>query len=195
MAFNLNEFKADVSKRGLLRPHTYECRLDLPILDGDASSPQNKRDLTIRTDTVAVPGVGFNTVTNYRPFGYGRTYDIPYSYNPQEITCGHIMDQNADTYKLFTDWSHKIVEYQAKRAEPVGNSPGKKHYSAYYFDNYVGTMEIVVYDNEGNVVKTIQIFQVYPTTVDQMQLSWSENDSIVRLNVTYKYTEYEVKNF
>jgi len=187
MAFNLNNFKSDINDQGVLKQNSYDVYIGMPLIPVGNGSIDSSRKLKIRTESAAIPGSSFSSVDNYRPYGFGKTYNIPYSYIPQEISCTHLVDRDGDMYKIITDWMNNIVDYQGRRETVGGN-----HYSAYYLDEYKGSMSIYVYSPIGDLVKRVELKEVYPISLDQIQMSWSASNEIVRINVNYRYTHYEV---
>lgn len=187
MAFNLNEFKSNISDEGLLKQNSYDVYIGMPTIPVGRGNIDSSRKLKIRTETVAIPGSSFASVDNYRPYGFGKLYNIPHSYIPQEIVCTHLVDRSGDVYKIITDWMDNVVQFQGRRGSTNGT-----HYSAYYHEEYAGSMTIYVYNPIGEIVKQVLVKEVYPTSLDQIQMSWSASDELVRINVTYRYTHYEV---
>lgn len=174
MPFNITEFKSSVVSTELMRSHSYEVYVTPPV--GGAQV------IRLRTESVSTPGASFMSVDGYRPYGYGKTYTLPYASNLQEITMTHMVDAKSEIIQLFYDWTNLIVDYGSNR-----------QFHAYYHDTYAVPMQIVLYDLKGVKRKTYNISQAFPISVDQGQLSWASNDEILKLNVTYKFSEYTVE--
>lgn len=173
MAFSISDFKAQRTSQGFQRNHTYEMFITPPVGGGEL--------LVLSTETINLPGAAFLSADNYKPFGAGRAYSIPYAFNPTEISANHLVDQNSDIYKIFTDWSNSIVDFQ-----------GDVSYTAYYLSDFAVDAQIKVYDTQGNTVRTIQLFEVFPLSFDQVAMSWSNSDQLTNLSVNYKFTDYKV---
>lgn len=175
MAFNLQEFKADIG--GGMKSHSYEVFLKLPPI---IASPNSQ--LRLKTESVTLPGASFMSVDNYRPRSSGLSYTIPYAYNRQEIACSHLIDTNGSILTDFNRWVNFIVDTE-----------GIRQYTANYHKHYCVDMTIKIYDPTGKSVKTYTINDAHPLSVDQVQMSWGSNDEIARLNVTYSYTQYKLE--
>jgi hypothetical protein len=176
MAFSLDQWKGSVSQKDFLRPTNFELTLVPPF--GDF------RELRLRTESVTAPGIAFLSADNYRPYGNGLNLDIPYSMNITEMTCTHLVDSRGDLYRDMFEWANLI-----------SNIKGDKKFSANYFKDYVspGDARLVLYARDhATATKVIIIKDVYPKSIDQMQLSWATTDEIVRLNVTYFFSHYRV---
>lgn len=176
MAFNIRNFKSRAANQGFLRSHSYDVNLALPAGLGGGE------EINIRTESVAIPGAAFLTVDNYRPYSSGKIYNIPYSYNPQDIAMVHTIDSEANLLRTFWSWIDLIADIK-----------GAGRFAANYHDEYATKeMTINVYNHERKV-KTITVYEVFPMSIDQMQMSWGSNDETAKLNVNYRYSHYEVK--
>ena len=175
MAFNVARFKSQVANQGFLRSHSYFVLINPPVGDGN--------EIRLRTESVALPGAAFLTIDNYRPYSSGKIYNIPYSYNPQDISMVHTIDSNGNIMKTFWDWIDLIAD--------IG---GNGRFAANYHDEYIAPqMNIFVYNSQQEVVKTVTLYEVFPMTIDQMQMSWGSNDETAKINVNYRFSHYEVK--
>lgn len=175
MAFNVARFKSQVANQGFLRLHSYFVIVQPPL--------GGQEEIRLRTESVALPGASFLTVDNYRPYSSGKIYNIPYSYNPQDIAMIHTVDSNGDTLKTFWDWIDLIADIS-----------GGGQFAANYHNEYVADqMVIFVYNTQQEIVKTVTLYEVFPMSIDQMQMSWGSNDETAKLNVNYRYSHYEVK--
>jgi len=175
MPFNISEFKSNLGKNGLLRASHYEVELFFPAILG------NDRELVLKTESVNIPGFASFSADNYRPYGAGKTISIPYGYNPTSIQCAHMIDSNGDTLQKFYDWSDLIV----------GRSGNQAQYLVAYYEDYIGTMNIKIFNGAGDLSKTIVVKEVYPISYDQVGMGWNETDRFLSLNVDYNYSTYE----
>lgn len=171
MAFSVSGFKSNVAKEGFFRPTHYEVMIFAPVsgLDG----------LRLRTDSISLPGASFLSIDGYRPYNSGVIYNIPYSYNPQSISCSHMLDDDGKILKAFWEWHNLIADLE-----------GEHKHAANYFDEYKGQMDIFIMDNEGKDIQTIMVEDIYPESTDQLQMSWGSSDEIAKLNVSYRFKSY-----
>lgn len=169
MAFSVENFKGGQMSDGWQRPHSFEVYLDGP----------GNRITSQRAESVSVPGLSWYSVDNYRPNGNGKTYSIPYAYNASPITMTFLVDEKDEVIQSFYDWGKMIVEMDGK-------------FSAKYYRDYAGRGEIYFYNQKGGMEKTVTIEELYPTSVDQAQLSWADTDTLLRLTVSFAYTHYRV---
>lgn len=175
MPFDIDQFKGTVTKEDFLRPSHYETAIRPPVGDGEI--------LRLRTESISLPGSSFASVDAHKAYGTGRLYSIPHTFNPQEISCTYTVDAKAKVIQVFSDWSNYIVEHR-------GQGDGK--YTANFFDEYTVDATIFCFSGDYQHLKTIQLIKVYPSSVDQVQLSWNSTDETVKLNVSYRYLDYIV---
>ena len=173
MSFSVSGFKSEVATQGFLRPSNYDVMIYAPV--------SGLEHVRLRTESVSAPGAAFLSVDGYRPYSTGKIYNIPYAYNPQSITCIHTIDGNANLYQSFWNW-----------LDLIGDLSGEHKHAANYFDEFKGEMLIRIKEPSGGPVKLISLREVYPETIDQMQLSWASADEIVKLSVTYRYTNFRM---
>jgi hypothetical protein len=177
MAFSVQEMKSSIASDGFLKASSYEMVVAPPVGGGEL--------LRIRAESVSLPGSSFASVDAYKPFGSGLTYQIPHTFTPQEISVTHLIDANSDILKTLIDWSSSIVNFK-------GVGRGGRGATANYFKDYVVDASIFLYSNDGKKQKTITLFQMYPSTIDQVQMSWASSDEIAKVNVSYQFVNYTI---
>jgi hypothetical protein len=173
MPFNISDFKTNVVSPELMRSTSYEVLISPPVGSGEP--------LKLRSESVSLPGAGFMSVDNYKPYGLGKMYTIPYAGNLQEINMTFMVDSKSQVIQTFYDWANLIVDFGQRRS-----------FAAYYYDTYARPIDISLYDLKGNLSKTYKISQAFPISVDQAQMSWASTDEIMKLSVSFKYSEYTI---
>jgi hypothetical protein len=166
MAFSIKDMKGSLQSSSYLMASHYEMIVQ-PKGGGDSNL------LRMRADSVSLPGVSFASVDQYKPFATGRTYNIPHSFTPQEISVSHLIDTNSDVLKSLIDWAAFIVDFKGETGSP---------FTANYFKEYVSDAPR----------KTITLIDTYPSTIDQVQMSWASSDEIARVNVSYQFVDYTI---
>lgn len=176
MAFNIGTFKNQVGE--FLRPFAYDVIVTPP--SGDS------RQLTLRTESIALPGVSFAEVDAYKIYGNGLTLSIPHTSTVQEITCVHTIDVAGQVLQTFFDWANQIIDLT-----------GKNKFSAYYYKQYVRNMTINVYDVQGKTstpIKKYTLVNAYPSSYDQIEMAWDAGGEIAKLSVTYKFEHFTLES-
>lgn len=171
MPFSIPAWKGRV--RDSLPASQYEVLVNPPGGDGS--------EILVRAETVSAPGLSFLSVDNYSPYGNGLMYNIPYRYNPQEVSMTHTVDEDAEIYKTFREWGNKIVDLD-----------GDQKYGAKYLKDYAVDMNLTIYNRQGKLAKMVQFIEAFPTVVEPMQLGWGQHDEIARFAVSYRFTRFKI---
>lgn len=172
MAIKLNEWKSRL--QDTLPSHSFMVNIAPPV--------GGTEDLQLRTEAINLPGVGYAAVDNFSPYGNGKMYNIPYKYMPQEISMSHFLDEKADLYAIYRAWSNEIVDLD-----------GDSKYGAKYLSGYSVDMNVFVYNRKGELAKEIKFIEAFPIVVEPISLNWAQTDDIAKLNVSYRFTRFEVK--
>ena len=175
MAFSVQEMKTSLQTDGLLQAPHYEVSVNPPTGGGEL--------LKIRADSVSLPGVSFASVDAYKPYSTGRSYTIPHTFTPQEMSVSHLIDTNSNVLASLIKWASLVVDFTGSGSGP---------FTAGYFKEYVVDGNIFLYDLQGGIKKTYTIYSMFPSSIDQVQMSWAGSDEIARVNVSYQFLDYTI---
>jgi len=176
MALSIDQFKTRIREN--LPASQYEVIVAPPVGGTEL--------IQVRTESIALPGVSVLSVDNFSPYGNGIMYNIPYRYNPQEVTMTHLVDSEGDLYKTFRAWMNQVVDLDGtNKFGAKFLSPGGGGYSV--------DADVNVFNREQKQVLKIKFIEMFPINVDSMQLGWGQNDEIAKLSVTYRFTRFEIK--
>jgi hypothetical protein len=174
MPLTLSSWKSTASGRNL-PANKYEVIINSPVGGQDF--------LNLRTENIILPGVGTMAVDNYSPYGNGLMYNIPYRYNPQEITMVHVIDDQGALYQVFREWMNTVVDL---------DGPGKFG-AKYLLDDYAVDGSIKVYnDFVDKPVMEIKLKELFPLNIDSVSMGWGQNDETAKLSVSYRFTRFEI---
>jgi hypothetical protein len=137
--------------------------------DTNATGYTNLHKILLFCDTVSIPGLNVNT-TPIRTFGEVR--EMPYEFNYEPITATFYVDADMYVKKMFDDW---ILGIQVDETR-----------SFRYYNDYISPMNIIVYDTKDKKRYAVQLSEVYPKSVGQVQLDYA-NTQIMKLSVTFQY--------
>lgn len=187
MAFSINEFRGTNfgrDSRNFAKQSNYELIFNLPekILLSDKSLATTPT-LRFRTESAEIPGRSIVT-SDYKSTGYGLTSKVGYGVVYPDVTVTMLCGADLGEKRLFNAWQSLIVGNHTR------NKDIRRHQSVGYYNDYVSTLGIVQYDQEGNATYAQTLIEAYPIIVNSMPLSWS-SDEMHRLTVqfTYKYFE------
>lgn len=171
MPFSIDSWKG--STKDSMPASMYELFCTPPVGGGE--------EIRLRTESASMPGVAFMSVDNFSPYGNGLMYNIPYKYNPQEVTMLHTIDEKAAIYQTYRDWANQVVDLD-----------GTDLYSAKFLKDYVVDMVLSVYNRKLEPVKDIKYIEAFPIVVEPVQLGWGQHDEIAKFSVNYRFTRFEV---
>jgi hypothetical protein len=136
----------------------------------------NRGDETIKllVDTCVIPGINLMT-TEMRTFGEIR--ETPYSVTYPPVDISFLVD-NTGSVKTFLDaWMTEIYD-------PVSKSIG-------YWSDYTTDIEISLLNKNGEQIKTVQLHEAYPKSIQDISLGNDVKD-VLRLNVQFIYKYWTI---
>jgi len=193
MPFNIEKFKANLSKFGYLDNNSFSVFVQTPpILLGDIqnrviASGNIAESMSFRIDQVRAPGVSLQSIDN-NSYGVGQTQKQPYNAQIQEITISMLGDHYCEFWQYWYNWTRAIFEFNA------GSTNGTPSYSSSYKHDYSSVVMIYFYDHFGNNVQRISLFECFPTSIREIPMSWGD-PNLMRFSVSLAYSEYVVESF
>lgn len=167
----ITDFISNVKSIGLARTNRYTVRVLPPQLVSFTSSSSTNQIVTLFCDSVDLPGMSIAT-TPHRVFGEVR--EMPYDRMFNTASISFYSDSNLNIRGLFERWIHTIMNQKARTIE--------------YYSNYIGTVHIRI-DNVDESMSSpyeITLHEVYPKSIDQIQLNASSKE-ILKVNVVLQY--------
>jgi len=170
MAGSINEFKS--SFRGdLARPNKFDVNVNIPLVLIPYIS--GARSLVYRCENAQLPGRTFATTEQKT---YGPIEKFPYLTTYNDIDLTFIVDDNMQQKILFDAWLNFI--------NPLYNNHIR------YKEEYATILTINQYDVTNKLTYSINLYDAYPISMNQMDLDWS-GDGYHKLNVTFAYTYWQ----
>lgn len=212
MAFNIQDFSTNIKRYGTLQSNRYQVIFQPPRSYFQLWNNRFVQELTFRADSVKLPGVNFATF-DHRRYGVGPIIKAPTNVQFSEIDISFIETSNQSVFEIFYDWANLVVNYREPTIGPDGPSIERQIFTANYKDDYVSNvMEIQVFNNSGTVydagtvynidtdptrergpVSIIELIDVFPISVSDTALSWSDNNSLIKVNVQFAFTTWRFK--
>jgi hypothetical protein len=171
MAGTINDFKGSF-KKDLARPSRFDVVISTPLV----MSPYvtDARKLTYRCESAQLPGRTFATAE--QKIGSNPVEKYPYLTTYNDIDLTFIVDDDMSQKIFFDTWLELI-------------NPSFS-YNYQYKSNYASIITINQYDLTNKLSYSIDLFDAYPVSVNQMDLDWS-SDSNHKINVTFAYTRWQ----
>ena len=170
MAGSINEFKS--SFRGdLARPNKFDVNVNIPLVL--IPYVAGARSLVYRCENAQLPGRTFATTEQKT---YGPIEKFPYLTTYNDIDLTFIVDDDMQQKILFDAWLNFI--------NPLYNNHIR------YKQEYATILTINQYDVTNKLTYSINLYDAYPISMNQMDLDWS-GDGYHKLNVTFAYTYWQ----
>ena len=170
----VDSFKSRISTRGLASPNKFEVTFTKTPALGFTLSNQTKT-ITLMCESIALAGRNVQSVLDIT-YGYRR--EVPYNaptYNP--ITMSFICTEGLQEKVFFDKWNDRIVSQ-------------KNGFDNEYYDNIIGTMKVKTLDRTLSTTNSYEITynEVYPKTVNSIEMNHSTQNATVRLSVEMAYS-------
>lgn len=202
-AFNINNFRANaITYDSILPKHSFLVTFAPFAGTQKAAGVLNKYisgtaagKLVLRCDSAQLPGVTTlkDEVTR---FGYGPMEDMAYGVQFADMTLGFILDDVATHSKFFHEWMDLVTNFASKGGGSMVNQNKNKYnpYEVGYKDDYSNLqMNITVFDRSQQQVLVYELYDVFPTSINAMDVSWADTDQMMRLYVRFAYTDYTLR--
>ena len=171
--FTISEFAGKISKHGLASPNKFKVQFNgIPVLDQD-------RMLDFMCEQVDVAGRSVQSMMNLE---YGVRREIAYnapSYNPLNMTF--ICTGELKEKRILDLWNNSIVD----------STTG---FDVAYYDDYARgcSLEVQTLRPDGETVAyTMTYKEVYPKSIQSVQLNHSTQNTVLRVNAEFQYAFFE----
>lgn len=188
MSFSIEQFKAEATKHGFIRPSFFLVAIPSP----PSWYGKSTRFLTYLCSGAALPGTQIIT-SDERVVGYGKTRKVPYDAAHTDVNLTFYSDGNGETLSFFENWVRNIVAFGSDDANIKGALRGEVHYP----DHYETNIEIFQYNENagtGNIeIIKYTLSRAYPVSLGEQQLSWEQGDAISSINIGLAFKDYWIE--
>lgn len=172
MAGTLNDFLGSFST-DVARPARFDVSIPVPVALGVYLG--TGKNLTFRCESAQIPGRTFETAI--KKMGSAPIEKFPYHTNYSEITLDFIVSDDMSEKIFFDAWMELI--------NPTTD------YNFQYKSNYAVDLSINQYDVQNKLTYVAGIVEAFPIDVNQLDVSWSQMDSMHRLSVVFAYKQWQ----
>jgi len=201
MAFNVNRFKDNLGNYGYIKSNKFEVFIQTPQMFQNSVLRVGNRELPVglvnnilryRIDQVRAPGA-FLLSTDTNVYGIGPTQKMPFNAQLPDTTFSILVDKNTDLWDFWYNWINAIFKFNGQ--ESNGNNlitTGGRipQYNLKYKEEYSTIMMIVIYNDLGETVKTINLYDAFPSSIREIPLAWNDNQNLMRLAVSITYSQF-----
>ena len=171
--FTISEFAGKISKHGLASPNKFKVRFDgIPVGPTD-------RQLDFMCEQVDIAGRSVQSIMNLE---YGIRREIAYNapaYNPLNLTF--ICTGDFKEKRILDQWNNLIVD-------------STNGFDVAYYDTYAKNCSLNVTSLKPDGVTkafTITYREVYPKSIQSIQLNHSTQNTTLRVNAEMQYAYFE----
>lgn len=203
--FSINEFRTSINTKGILRSNRYFVSFKVPKYLMPKYGTLGTRLMSIRCESVSIPGFSFLSADGPPRFGYGPVEKNPYVPGFDGINLTFILDAQNQIYKFFYDWTMCIVNYNGRggtnmRNNAVSSGSTWRPYEVGYKSDYQTDLDIFVYDgnkNEnssseaGKLVMSLKAYSAFPMGLPSTPLAWESTDAM-KLSIPFSYTDFQI---
>ena len=168
---NINDFKTKLAGGGA-RKNQFKVTMPFP---GYAQVGGETEELAFLCTATSIPAMNIGTVSvNFR----GRTVYLAgdRTFEAWKITV--LNDTNFKLRDAFERWQNGINN--------MSDNEGLVNPVDYQVDAFVDQL-----DRNGNVIKSYTFRGMFPTTLDDIALSYSDNNSVESFTATHRYQYFE----
>lgn len=167
----LSEFMAQVSTRNVAKPYLYYVEILPPKSMED--EPKPNKFVSMWCNSAHTPMLTINTNDDFIEAGVRRKYAYDVDY--QNLVLNFYVDQKFETKQFFDSWKHKIVPY---------------HRRFNYPDSYTANrLNLYLIDQDGKATYLYKYSNVYPKTVNSIELSYSQNNAPTTFSVEFVFED------
>ena len=149
----------------------YETEISFPAV----VSNKELRNLSIRCDTISIPGRNLRTVMNGNI--YGPPHDIVQGYTFGEVSASFYLSSDMRELRLFHEWQDSIVD--------------KDTYDLNYYKETVGTVKIFSLDKKENRVFGIELEEAFPKTIEPIALGHASPNTINKVGISFQFRRWK----
>ena len=186
LPISVEEFKSTINKRGgLARPNRFAVYLSIPVvsvsltnivtnlLKGESwnsGAINNPKDVSILCETTGIPGIDLGSVETQ--YGIKRR-KIPNSFDQQDVTFTFTLTNDYFSRNFLNTWMNSVVN----RLDGTFN----------YKSTYVSDIVVQQLDSNNFPVAGVKLYNAYPTNVQEISLSNTNDNSYAVVTATFTY--------
>ena len=155
-------------------PNRFEVLITPP-----GASSTDARKVSMRCETVLLPGRNLNTVTDGNPYGPTREVVDGVTY-AEDISMTFQASSGLDERVFFEEWQELAFN--------------KQTWNVGYYNNYVSTVEIYLLDRQDQRRYGIKLIEAFPKTISGTDLSQAANNEIIKTSVSFSFRYWQSLN-
>ena len=191
MAFNINEFKSNVARRGLAKNNLFLTRISLPNSMSYIEEQISTRELTFLCKSASIPGLNID-FTEYQPHGFGTHEKRPTDLKYGDLSLTFMVDSQLGTMKFFKKWMQGIINYNSYDGYLQTDRQGKIPYHFGYKEDYAATIEVLVYSgNDADKAYHYKFGNAFPVVIGNIDQAWENQADIMTLPIGFAFDKFK----
>ena len=173
------------SNEGYAQPNRYEVLIFPPtqrggtinnsnMWQGERIDPKKLREISLRCESVSLPGRNLSTGTDANIYGPVREIVEGVTF-AEDITKTFQASSGLDERVFFENWQKQAFDEQS--------------WDVQYYNDYTGLVEIYLLDKEEQRRYGLKLHEAFPKTVTATELNYGTSGEIIKTNVgmTFRY--------
>ena len=153
-------------------------RFEVLILPPGKGKRWNAQEVSLRCESILLPGRNLNTLTDGMPYGPTREIVDGVTY-AEDISMVFHASSGLDERVFFDEWQTLAFD---ERSWNVG-----------YYNDYAGTAAVEIYllDRQDQRRYGIKLIEAFPKTIGPTELSHASNNEIIKIAVSFSFRYWE----
>jgi len=204
MPFNIDTFKSSVAQEGILRNNRFDVIINPPAIlqgsiivngAGGVSTGDMSKLIKFRAEQFKAPGITLDTKNAYR-YGMGPYQKMPYSGSYTDNSITFLSDGYGNMWNFWYQWIDSIFNFagnDSASGSSIGGFNSLPSYQIEYKDKYATQMSVIIYNEMGQSVQTINMYDAYPISINDVELNWGTKNQPLRLVVGISFKEFTIE--
>ena len=155
------------SEDGYAVPNRFEVLITRP-----RGSASENRQVSMRCESVNLPGRNLNSATDSNIYGPTREIVIGVTY-AEDITMTFQAGSGLEERVFFEEWQALAFD--------------ERSWNVSYYNDYISTVDVYVLDRQDNRRFGLKLHEAFPKTIAGTDLSQSANNELVKIAVTFSF--------
>ena len=157
---------------GYAVPNRFEVIITRP-----GSSSTESRNVSMRCESINLPGRNLNSATDSNIYGPTR-----------EVVNGVTYADDINMTFQASSGLEERVFFEKWQALAFGDYDGRDgNWNVKYYDDYISTVDIYVLDRQNQRRYGLKLHEAFPKTIGATDLSQSANNELIKLAVTFSF--------
>ncbi len=159
------------NENGYAVPNRFEVIILAPM-----PNYAKQREVSLRCESILLPGRNLNTTTDGMPYGPTREVVDGVTY-AEDITMTFVASAGLEERIFFAEWQELAFN--------------KQTWNVGFYNDYVSTIEIYMLNRQDERRYGIKLIEAFPKTINGTELSQATSGEIIRTSVTFSFRYWE----